>query len=499
MSMPNVFVVPPEEDHTPPWCFFDAENPALSQIMERPETPEIGNLSFPSDDDTPTLSRHRPGAIDTAIMPRRSTETVSVVDALMSEEGHANEDSDSDSEFEGDMNFPDHSHAIQESNRSEPSRTHDREPANDSDVIEVVKVSRRKSSSDEQHDQERQSLRAFSDYKRTTTLKSRASKVFKSLKGSLRSSKPRVQDIFPLAPSSSSSSQISQEPESVNHPPQETVPRPRTPIVSRRGSRILSQLFVAPSLKSRSSVSSFDDSPSSPELNPVSSPPFSPQSDFTSNAPSRRSSFYNRADHDEARLKATSPTPTMASYSNKRRFSIMSLQKLFSFSSSTPNPHSHTASPVSFDEPDRATPIPRSTSCTPPSAASSVTTVSALSGPQTPTSTEVTPEPLVRSKDSTDLPVFDSFDSVFEKNAGLNLGLGLSLDSSPYPQPTTAPGGFSASGSLGSWGSITHNIKPSAKASSQIPRTHDDPGDTSLEMRLDSFHFDSISFDAGQF
>lgn len=35
VQMPTVFVTPPEEDETPAWCFFDAENPTLSRAGEK--------------------------------------------------------------------------------------------------------------------------------------------------------------------------------------------------------------------------------------------------------------------------------------------------------------------------------------------------------------------------------------------------------------------------------------------------------------------------------
>ncbi|KAF8964655.1 hypothetical protein BDZ97DRAFT_1814926, partial [Flammula alnicola] len=442
MQMPNVFVVPPEEDETPAWCFFDADNPALSQVVERPETPDITILAFPSDNDTPVFSRNSPGSIDSAIMPRRSLESISVVEALMNHEAHGDDDSDNDSGFGRDSRDERH--------------TNLRDAADDSDVIEVVKVN------------ERQSLQAFSEYKRSVTLKSRASKVFKSLKGSLRSSKPRAQDIFPSVPSSI---QITQTAERT---PQETLPRPRTPTISRRGSRILSQY-----------ASSFT-SPSSSAPNSILSNPLS-----------RRPSLYSAEAQDEARLQAASPTPTTSSSKSSSRFSILNLQKLFSFSPPAPSSTVPVATPFAFPD-SGATPALRSSSCTPRSDASSVST----SAPQTPTSTEeVTPVRLVSRKDTADFPAFNSFESVFDANGGLNLGLGLGLSldstSSSGSQQTTPRKSFGSSSTISSWGSITP--KRFSKAPIRRSQGHDDDGDegdTSLEMRLDSLHFDSLSFDA---
>ncbi|KIM48945.1 hypothetical protein M413DRAFT_90748 [Hebeloma cylindrosporum] len=135
-QMPNVFVVPPEEDQTPPWCFFDAENPALSQVVERPETPDIAVLDFPYNEDTP-IYRRNPHP-DSVVPPLKGIETISVVQALLRGNADEDDDDDSDSEFEQNMGLEDDPHVIHDTRRQESTRTL-RDVANDSDVIEVVR------------------------------------------------------------------------------------------------------------------------------------------------------------------------------------------------------------------------------------------------------------------------------------------------------------------------------------------------------------------------
>ncbi|KIM48944.1 hypothetical protein M413DRAFT_90872 [Hebeloma cylindrosporum] len=232
-------------------------------------------------------------------------------------------------------------------------------------------------------------------------------------------------------------------------------------------------------------MTSFDEPLSSPtEHSP--SPPFLPQNKPVTEIVSRRSSLYTAEAQDEARLQAASPTPTTSSTkSGIRRFSIMNLQRLFSFSSSAASTASQMDDSVPFDESGRATPTPRSNAPTPPSAASSVTTTS---GPQTPTSSESSAY-ILSTQHASDVPAFTGFDSAFDSNVGLNLGLGLGLDldSVSYSQQAT-PRKRLPSDSR--W-------RPSFKKAKSTPDSHDEAGE--LEMRLDSFHFDDLSFDADEF
>ena len=478
--MPNVFVVPPEEDQTPTWCFFDAAHPALSQILDRPETPDIHVFSFSdSNDSSPLL----PESMDPFIALKNSAETRSIVEALDDANvGNIYHDVDTDSEYEHDMEL---GGALSSVHNEHFGTT--RDSANDSDVIEVVKV--RRNSSPKEDDEPQTVPLASSHLKHSKTLKSRASKAFRSLKGSLRTSKFRAQSV---------KSNSHYHSDIVTTIVSNTSPRPRTPSVSR-GSRILSQLFISPSLKSRSSVSSLDEPTHVSQPEPVFFPtPSSPtQSSFVSASSatdqlSCRSSIYeNEPLQDEARLKTGSPTPTATDSKTKnRRFSILSLHKLFSFSSPTPS------SPISlnFDDSSCTTPILRSTSCTP----STVTSVCTTSGPQTPTYMDE--GPLSRGKDTNST----SFASVLGSNEVLNLGLGLSMDdfsdrgsSEEYTPQTQRT--FRSSESSTSTSERQAKVTPYLPPTSGPGMFQHEPGDLSFEMRLDSLHFDSLSFDADRF
>jgi hypothetical protein len=167
----------------------------------------------------------------------------------------------------------------------------------------------------------------------------------------------------------------------------------------------------------------------------------------------------------------------------------MNLQRLFSFSSSEVDVS------IPFDA-GRATSTPRSNASISPSATSSVTT----SGPQTPTTSEGMPSVhILSTEDASELPAFMGFDSAFDANAGLGLGLGLGLDldSSSRSMDSRQATPWKKFPSSSSWGSLTPKASSKAKTTSRNAR--DEDGDSSLEMRLDSFHFDDLSFDADRF
>jgi len=483
ISMPNVFVVPPEEDETPPWCFFDAENPSFYGEPEYQEIHEDDVFAFNPDMDTPILSRNTQGSQQ--FMSRSNFQTVSVVDALDDpHERDADGDMDSDSEYDDDLG----QEQIEYEHERSGSLTGE-ESGNDSDVIEVVRVNRRRPVSDD-NDTESRSVRTVSELKRSVTLKSRASKVFKSLRGSMRvSSHPRVQNAFPPE------LQTREEHQDVNS---DNLSRSKTPNLSRRTSRMFSQFFSAPSLKSKRSSASFNNQNplQSQSDSPLSEPPMSPISPRTESfaqVPSRRSSFSRSILQDERRLGATSPTFTINSARSKTSiFSISKIQKLFSFSA--PTQFAPGKSSTSSNESDnRSSSTLHSTQYTPPSAISSASTAS--SSPQTPLSSdETTSEPLVLNIESGNLPAFDHFDSIFDTNsAGLNLGLGLSLDTpltSNGPEPILRRTSF---------GSIRSLMRSGMKGKKPLMPPEIEEGDDELEMRLDSFHFDELSFDMDRF
>lgn len=458
VQMPNVFVVPPEEDKAPTWCCFDAANPSLSQC---PEPKEISPIAFYSEDNFYP-------SIDSVV---QSCATTSVVDDALGNRCF-------DDEIETDSEY---NHEPENGEEFTNTRTL-RDAANDSDVIEVVKVGRTERTDGVEQDHHYRPPTSRSNRKRS--FKSHASRAFKSLTGSLRS-KSRSRDDISF--SSRSSSPNERESRGNEHSHREFITRSQTPTALRRGSVILTQLFTAP-LKTRSSISPSDELiPSPTQQNRLSESSDSAQSNPLSF--NRSSCSYESSLHDQA----ASQIPSVTSRKSYRRISKISLQKFFLFGSSPPEDSGFNTSPS--EEFENTAPVLRSVASTPAFSSSSST-----SGPETPTSTEyqmpvrmITSSSMVDS--SPDLPAFESLDTLFEQNLNLDLGLGVSLGSNSSitaaSSPTTPR--KTSSGTVSMCGAIT------SKHHSSVPVVESGEGDTSLEMRLDSLHFDSLSFDVDRF
>ncbi|KAF9036767.1 hypothetical protein BJ165DRAFT_1532866 [Panaeolus papilionaceus] len=663
IAMPNVIVHPPEEEDTPAWCLYDAAQPGDSYHQHAHYNHHhqyhhnAPPYSYSTDDASPEYSQehfnemYQPTASVVMIQsgsPHGHTHDRqrSFVDLLENNDGGEPYDSDSEYGDHGDddaetLEDPYHQQAQQQ--RSSRMR----DAANDSDVIEVVKVRRRSKNMDEQQQQQTMPLQ------RAATLKSRASKVFRSLLRS-KPSKTPVPDVPPLPaaaaassarPSSRNSTRRARERQEINSnnnndgPNPSTLSRSNTPTMSRKGSRVLSQLFSAPSIKPRQSISSFDQpeppsptqtsSAQNPEPTPVPTPIASPPvvASCPSYSSSLRSSVYHesqpppresRSTHreslyepsdalDQARLNASSPTPTTASTASKatRRFSKLNLARLFTFSGSsssssgaTLNSNSNSTpaveedasvvafassspshSPLSPVEPPavarlskesnyeqeaidsgRTTPTSRTASHTSPSAASSVSTSTetakteatsisgsgsssasdSTSGPQTPITSEpdlgivklVNPPssitsspPSIYSVDSygsrENEPVvpMHNFDSLFEtdKSLSLNLGLGIDLgggsgesNSIGKGKPSEGTSSKRRISSAGTFGSFITGKRGSRVFSApggmmrghskqSMDKMQEEEKEDELEMKLDSLHFDDLSFDADRF
>jgi hypothetical protein len=206
---------------------------------------------------------------------------------------------------------------------------------------------------------------------------------------------------------------------------------------------------------------------------------------------------YETSLQDQARLEAASPAFTTTSRRSSRRFSMLSLQKLFSFGSATPDGETEDSNFANNVRPEErpAIPVLRSIPSTPAFSSSS-----SNSGPETPTSAHYQiPVRLVTGDSSIDgapdFPAFDTLDAIFDSSQNLNLGLGLGLNlpttsGRRRAEPSTPQKSFSHSSSM--WGSIT----PKGRKRSAPPTNE---ADTSLEMQLDSLHFDSLSFDIDRF
>ncbi|KAJ2930102.1 hypothetical protein H1R20_g7043, partial [Candolleomyces eurysporus] len=439
-QMPNVFIVPPEEDEKPAWCCFDAALPIDQRIQEHPNSAsEIRvfdpTMGYDDDDDDEAVE-----AMQAAAVARRNMETRSIVETLMDRDyniDHAALDSDSDMEWDEENGHQPHTAPSPPKPRF--PRT-DSDVGNDSDVVEVVKVSRSKRGTD---GSDHHSAPPPLTMKRNSTFKSRASKVFRSFTGTFRSSssKTRTQHDLPPRPDSSMSSQIRQE--------EQTVPRPGS-----RVSRHITQLLTSSSVRSRASVVSYEDSaqdsePVMPSSRSSSSAGRPSLSDDASPSP-RPTSQYQDSTPPDTLSRAASPNP-QTNGKTTRRFSKLNLQKMFSFSSTNHDPE-----PTPSDIPSgRTTPTLKRKSSSLPS------TSSESSAPQTPTSIEDAPP-------------------------RMSIGRSTIIFDEEGRSPQLDFGDFDSSG--------LQIIAPSSNGASKHAS-----GDVSFEMKLDSLHFDDLSFDADRF
>ncbi|KAK7043708.1 hypothetical protein VNI00_008320 [Paramarasmius palmivorus] len=355
-SMPRVYVIPPEEDESPPFCCFDAAHPI-------PYTPTQADLDaagsaldiiyhgIPDSSETPTFYRkdiHSTGIV----MPRRRA----VGDP-----------------HSGDITIRGNS------------------PGDDSEIIEVIKVRRNGDS---------QPVVAEPVSKQPKGFKARASRAFNSLRFGRSTSQKKKDEI-----------QDSEETESIRAPS----PSP----MSRRPSMILTNLFSrSPSLRTSSSMDSFaDSSPSSPTT-PLPTPPDTissssplsiqihspPSADMHSFVPCAtdleddddEDEVYSPDNDDpEATPRAQRPmSPTSQSTkSTRRRFSVMSL---FSLASSQPVVATSPSTP--------ALPVMSRDSMGPSSDSSSSSSSSMPStGPPTPVDEPFPPPPPGRTSSSSSL------------------------------------------------------------------------------------------------
>ncbi|KAL0947201.1 hypothetical protein HGRIS_013318 [Hohenbuehelia grisea] len=476
-SMPNVFIVPPEEDDVPPWCCFNADDAHYSTTQR--------DLSLqPSPE---SIQERLNYLVHESIVPATFHRTAIDQGIIMPSTKHAPSGADPYDLAE------------------EPS------VGNDSDVVEVVKVGRstRRGTPPERC----ASPSTSKPMTRSKTFRSRASKALSSIKSlgkSHKSTKPSVRDVFvaaqppmPLRPSPDGARNASdiqaQEPE----------PPVGQPSLSRRSSVILSNIFHPP--KSRPSVDAppvhGSDSAASSIGVPYSSTSFTLTSVRSSSptAPTpllQDGHYHTHDDEDEVytvppsdSLRPISPcfstmTTTSTSSKMKRRFSKLNLQRIFSFSSSPSSaaPVPPTPSSESFASPrlppncddvaslagsdgsqvedneDMVLPTQPHGHGIPPEighASSTTSSASASSASMLDTPTDAAAPPMLSF-------TFDSdIDSV----------MALKMSSEDITVRASA-------------------LKGRGRARGGIPDSEDDPD---IEMRLDSLHFDSLSFDPETF
>lgn len=314
----QIIVVPPEEDQEDEYLVFHASDIPEPDLSTPPDIHSLNSALdrfHQSDSHPPPFNR---AAADTIVMPRKGIDVRSIADILMSDEP--------------------------------PQCGEDTIIREDSEIVEVVKVRRNATPSIAARDDD-----LDPPTKRSKTLRSRASKAFRSIKnigrGSVRSSKPYAQDMF----ASSESTHSTFAHQEVPIPPTTQARR-----ITRRGSVVLSQLFRSPSLFDLSSPRSSSPTPTE-HPNAIVSDIYQDEEDMLD-----RTSLHTRV---------ASPTPSTQTFSStaRRRFSVLSLHRLFTFSS------------------DSASSVPPPNMSRGPSGPSTASS----SGPTTPTE-EFTPLPLGR-------------------------------------------------------------------------------------------------------
>lgn len=397
-GMPHVFVIPPEEEQfeTPPWCCFNANG------VNDPDSDDDYD-DHPSDlqyiDVALDFIHDADGNQDIRVSMEGTEEEEEEIVAVPRK---AEKRSSSVLSF---MSYRNDGEGRQHGARELPE-----------DVIEVIKVRRNEGKSD---------FVAGPAPKRSKTIKMPFQKAFKSIKNvgkSSSSKKPHAKDIWPgsqSAPGISKSTQTSPQ-----KPQEEIVPRAPTPMLTRQGSRRLSQLF------SRSNNSNIDltSSPSDPITLSSST---TESSTLTSQANPGPSPMVDELGVALEPNTERPISPSLSSRRSSRRFSVLDLHRIFTFSSIP-------SIPVEDQELS-----PRG------------------------------------SQDAPSLPTL------------------VSRDGSSVPSTTSSE--FSAGGSAmypvdeqGHW-----------RSSADLRHSTDEPkgvpGDLGFEMRLDSLHFDSLSFDPEEF
>ncbi|KAF8633755.1 hypothetical protein AX17_004410 [Amanita inopinata Kibby_2008] len=532
LQMPNVFVHPPEEDHSPAWCYFDAAkrdffDSALVSVNSSP------------------FHRGR----NAILASKRGLNEQPIFDAL---DRHPDDfiEHDIDYDCEADIYIEhdwEYHHQVDQRMQEphDPPQCAWRDVANDSDVVEVFKVGR--------HTQDAEPTEAYMgdmkpsvDAKRSKTFKLRASKAFHTLKkvGRRKTSKrTATRDVTSPSPtlcsSSSSSVNCGAQQQALECLEMEEPPiRSNTPTLPRRGSVLLSQLFTAPiALKSRSSFSQVEDQLSTPF---AQSDPLLP-SDHPSPDPSHSPHPGCEIQESDSCLPTRSASPS-PSFINKRRFSMINLQKLFTFTNNhSCSPCTHSPVPTGqtiFKNDGILSPLTLpSSECQPtagtlydvgqsssrdvdhtrsskiPSTCFNKESEDGVSPRRSVTFTAYTPSTMaeghpggsirrdgiveaidpIRSSSKSGLP--QAYEDQCSLAAELSLNLGSDLDlelgadlglPAALCSPSVKPG---------------KNRKSFDRQTITNPHTTEDagPGNVSFEMCLDSLHFDELSFDVNRF
>lgn len=183
--VPHVFVIPPEEEHSqnPPWCCFDAdlppENSRSIEVSSANQPDILFDVPFLLHESEPTPSFHheQPTASPVVVPQSRS----------------------STSSSRSEKHQHPHHIIISSMHNNDLIRVVQHDVREDSDVIEVVKVKRPKDNKSNRTDHVPPSLSSQEpQLKRSKTFRARASRAFQSIKNvSLKNnSKPHVKDLW---------------------------------------------------------------------------------------------------------------------------------------------------------------------------------------------------------------------------------------------------------------------------------------------------------------
>lgn len=422
--LPQVYIHPPPEESLPSYCFFDGAQDSDS-VFEPEHAAYEAELDFRSSLENGELPIFNRDSIEQVIMPRKR--------------------------FEDDDQYEDYGQDI--TIRGE-------EPASElSEVIEVIKVSRKSSSTPVP------AAPHSSRPKRSETFISRAFRSIKNVNRAVTSlsKKPGQQSSeqdtpVPIALSTTSSAT-------------ESISRPRR--FSRRSSVNLAQLFTRPPSPSQSIPPSLSESETKPRSLRHS----------YSTVSTRPELLEDDADSIDTRSieRSSSPTPSTATFSVRKRFSVLNL---FSRNPSSPALNVADVPPAIQKMRSSDSLGPFSSNC---SASSKCSSSSSSAGPFTPT------EPAA------------SFDS------GIAFNPAVPFEHPAFSTPVrdSAPPSVPPKGALlkrlpslikksdSKYGSRAMQESESVLAEPVTQPVHN--GDVSFEMRLDSLHFDELSFDVDKF
>ncbi|KZT28598.1 hypothetical protein NEOLEDRAFT_860415 [Neolentinus lepideus HHB14362 ss-1] len=456
LQVPNVFVIPPEEEQadSPPYCCFDAAAPLEDELVDMESLDAALNLVHYSSNSPPMF--HRPyenDGVNHLTMPRRAD--IPGAQSQLAQEWE---------------------NAVREARRH-------RDTGEDSEIIEVIKV-RRNEGMDDIFDGglEDEILK-----KKDKTLRSRASQAFRSIKnigkgnrkGNSKNVLAQRQEGRESFESTSTTILSENLPGQVN-PPRAESPEECHRKLSRRKSRPLSSIFTlsqgnrsSSNIKANSTVAEAGPSLAGHEPQATITTSSSMGSSITTDSWSSISAedpdiFINLVLPDDLPSRSVSPSLSVKR-SFRKRLSILSLNRIF------------TSSTEFSEEPLTARPAPAPYPIPMPISPDS-------------RSVQFSPCPTASSSEALDTPTDDVYRSpTLPSLPRSSMQIITQDESEGGKSPSDSRGSMSPSESRGSMPSSGSTTTQSSKPPSSTENGEE------VEMRLDSLHFDSLHFDAEEF